>query len=294
VFCFDKDTAGYKAAWRALEVSLDLVSDQKTIGFLFMPGTQDPDEYVRESGPEAFMKFANQPKALSELLVSELGRRTNPATAEGRAKLLHEARPLVARVQAPLLQLAIVKELAKRTGFSQVEVEAACGVKRPSTWRLGARAAFAAVPRRAPPSISRTLLKIVLQKPGWAAGLPVEQLPEEAEGTALRALCTAVDQGELPAGGLGTVLEYFRGGEHEPLFDEILGELAAENFDEGAMEAVFNDSLGRLRHLHLRQEIDVLNAKARASGLSREEEQRLAQLLSQKHRLIDSVRVKDL
>jgi DNA primase len=127
------------------------------------------------------------------------------------------------------------------------------------------------------------LLKILLQQPGWAPGLPMDAVLPDREGAALLALCAAVDHGELPAGGLGTVIEFFRGTDHEPLFDEVVGEIAAENFDESAMEAVFNDALARMRHAGLSQEIAALNAKERAEGLSADERRRLAQLLSQKH-----------
>jgi DNA primase len=283
VFCFDKDAAGYKAAWRSLEVSLEHVSDAKSVGFLFMEGTQDPDEYVRAHGAERFLAFANQPKPLSEFLVAELIRVANPSTAEGRARLLHEAKPLLGRVQAPLLRLAIVKELAKRSGFSQQEIESACGLRSAPQW-AGARRAPAAS-RRAPPSIARTLLKLLLQKPGWAPGLPLAHLPEDAEGLALRALCDAVDHGELPAVGFGGVLEFFRDSPHQTLFDEIAGELSAENFDESAMEPVFNDALEQLRRAGLSQEIAALNAKGRAGAMVLEDRLRLKALLAEKQRL---------
>ncbi|HTP63593.1 MAG TPA: DNA primase, partial [Burkholderiales bacterium] len=43
VFSFDGDSAGRKAAWRALEVSLPLATDAKPIRFLFLPAEHDPD-----------------------------------------------------------------------------------------------------------------------------------------------------------------------------------------------------------------------------------------------------------
>jgi DNA primase len=284
VFCFDKDAAGYKAAWRSLEVSVEHAADNKAIGFLFMDGRQDPDEYVREHGVERFRRFADQPKAMSEFMVSELVRQTNPTHAEGRARLLHEAKPLLSRLHAPLLRLAIVKELARRSGFSTGEIETACELRplpgaRPK-WSEGP-----ARPRRAPPSIARILLKIVLQKPGWAPGLPFDQLPADAEGAALRALCDAVDHGEVPAGNIATLIEFFRGSAHAALLDEIAIELEAENFDPSALEAVFNDALEQLQRVGLSREIAALNARAGSTGLNPEERQRLAQLLSSKQRL---------
>src|SRR5574343_1223978 len=37
VFCFDGDNAGRKAAWRALENSLEALADKKRLGFIFLP-----------------------------------------------------------------------------------------------------------------------------------------------------------------------------------------------------------------------------------------------------------------
>ena len=45
VFCFDGDSAGRKAAWKALEVSLPVLADGKSVAFLFLPAEDDPDTY---------------------------------------------------------------------------------------------------------------------------------------------------------------------------------------------------------------------------------------------------------
>jgi DNA primase len=54
VFCFDGDAAGRRAAWHALEVSLEALADHKAVRFLFLPAEHDPDSYVREFGHAAF------------------------------------------------------------------------------------------------------------------------------------------------------------------------------------------------------------------------------------------------
>src|SRR5207302_1635752 len=54
IFSFDGDSAGRRAATRALEASLAHATDTRTIRFLFLPSEHDPDSYVRELGPEAF------------------------------------------------------------------------------------------------------------------------------------------------------------------------------------------------------------------------------------------------
>ena len=50
VYCFDGDSAGRKAAWRALENSLEALPAQKSIGFVFLSAQDDPDSFVRDHG----------------------------------------------------------------------------------------------------------------------------------------------------------------------------------------------------------------------------------------------------
>jgi DNA primase len=50
VYCFDGDSAGRRAAWRALENSLGQLADDKQLRFLFLPQGEDPDTYVRQHG----------------------------------------------------------------------------------------------------------------------------------------------------------------------------------------------------------------------------------------------------
>jgi DNA primase len=280
VFCFDGDAAGRKAAWRALESSLEHLADNKSVGFLFLPPEDDPDSYVRSRGADSFRQLAERAVPLTDYLLRELRAGLDLGTAEGRSHLLHDAKPLLARIAAPMLRAQLTRSLAQSTRLAAVEVESLCGLK-PAVRTMP--------PRRLPgqrsaPSLGRVLLKILVQKPGWAPGLDPSLIPEGAEAATLRALCDAADHGELPASGMGPVLEYFRGSEHEPLITRILRELAGENFDEAAMEAVFNDALEQLRRTSLSQEIATLNAKERAEGLTAEERRQLAHLLLLKQR----------
>jgi DNA primase len=60
VFCFDGDAAGRKAAWRALENSLEVLPEQKSIGFVLLPEGEDPDSLVRQRGGEAFQRMIDR------------------------------------------------------------------------------------------------------------------------------------------------------------------------------------------------------------------------------------------
>ena len=152
VYCFDGDNAGRKAAWRALENSLEALPEQKSIGFVFLPDTEDPDSFVRKQGAEAFDRLITQAMPLSEFMLRELASHCDMTSAEGRARLVAEAKPLLKRLQTPLLRLQLVKRLAEASGFSQAEVERLCDLRpiaRPAPLRV----------QRQAPSLLRPLLR---------------------------------------------------------------------------------------------------------------------------------------
>ena len=124
---------------------------------------------------------------------------------------------------------------------------------------------------------------MLIKSPMLAARLPTELITKGVPETeALDALIAAVADGGLSGEGLGMVLEHFRGTPHESLISEILGELVDEEFDEESIEAVFADTVERLRQAGIRNEIEALNAKNKSVGLAAEEVRRLQQLLVQK------------
>ena len=286
VFCFDRDSAGDKAAWRAMEVSLEHLADNKNVEILQMDGRQDPDEYIREHGRDAFLGFARNATRLSEFMVRELERRSRPTTAEGRAQMIHEAKPLLQRVTAPVLRVQLTKAIARVAQLSQEEVEAACGLK---PLNFGRRAPPRSTHRPAARSIGHQLLENILHHPERAARLPLELIagdsPEEA---ALRAIAEAMDLGELPAAlnpsgtRVGLLLEHFRGSDHEGTLAQYTSALVSTDVDEEALEAEFNDALEQLRNAGLTNAIAALSYKERNGGLSTEERQHLAALLVQK------------
>ena len=64
--------------------------------------------------------------------------------------------------------------------------------------------------------------------------------------------------------------------------EACLERLVEQEFDEESVEAVFADTVERLRQAGIRGEIDALNAKNKSIGLAPDEVRRLQQLLAQK------------
>ena len=281
VFCFDGDSAGRKAAWRALENSLEALPEQKSIGFVFLPEEDDPDSFVRSKGSEAFEKFVAQALPLSEFLLRELASRCDMTSAEGRAKLVAEARPLLGRLQTPLLRLQLVKRLAEASGFSQQEVERLCDL------RSIAPPAPKRAPRRAP-SLLRQLLRLLLQKPELASRLPDAVLPaNSAESKAIERLCSTVRTcGESPP-TYAALIEKLRGSEEETMLREAAAEVMQEPWNDDSIDAEFDGAVERLLEGDRKRAFEKLQEKVNklgVSGLSGEEKQQYLQALADRRR----------
>ena len=164
VFCFDADQAGRRAAARALEVSLAKLADAKSVRFLFLPEGHDPDTFVRAHGVSAFEARVQQGVPLSEMLIQELRSRADDSTAEGRARLLHLAKPLVMQVSAPTLALMLRQRLASIAQVSVADVEELFEVRRAGPRH--ARPTRESRPRRAPATLTQWILQAVLHDPG--------------------------------------------------------------------------------------------------------------------------------
>ena len=280
VFCFDGDRAGRKAAWRALEASLDVLGDDKLVGFLFLPAEHDPDSFVRAEGADALRRLVSQPTTLTEFLLRELKTGVDLATAEGRARLVNDAKPFLIKLSAPLLRLQLIRIIAEAAALTATEVETQCGLKPPPRGRPAPPRNRA---RPAPHALERSLLLAVLRHPERAVRLPLDLLARNsAEGLALLAVAEAIEHATLPAGNLGQLLEYFRGSPHEEILAHLAGRVDADTDDEGEQETVFIDAIARLQAQSLTRQIDALNARARSGGLSTEERHQLTDLLSRK------------
>ena len=132
VFSFDGDAAGRRAAARALEASLPHASDTRTVRFLFLPPEHDPDSYVREAGAAAFEQLVLGAVPLSRQLIEAAAVGCDLETAEGRARLVAQARPLIAQLPPQgMLRGQIIDDLALRAHVAATELRASLAHGRP-------------------------------------------------------------------------------------------------------------------------------------------------------------------
>ena len=112
IFCFDGDSAGQKAAWRAMEIALPLLKEGRQIHFMFMPDGEDPDTYVQKHGREKFEDSSNY-VPLSNYLIDKFKQETNLDSREGMSQLIDGIMPLVSQLPVGALQELLLKDISK-------------------------------------------------------------------------------------------------------------------------------------------------------------------------------------
>jgi DNA primase len=122
VFSFDGDAAGRRAAGRALEASLPHATDTRSFRFLFLPPEHDPDSYIRAFGPQAFEACVQDAVPLSRQLIEHASQDCDLSSAEGRAKMLAQARPLWSALPDGALSRQLLAELARLSGLPTDEL----------------------------------------------------------------------------------------------------------------------------------------------------------------------------
>jgi len=88
VLCFDGDAAGSRAAARAMELALPLLTAERSLKFAALDAGEDPDSLVRKRGSAAFQAVLDAAQTPSDALYDMVRGSAGEATPEQRAALL--------------------------------------------------------------------------------------------------------------------------------------------------------------------------------------------------------------
>jgi len=271
IYAFDGDNAGRKAAWRALENTLEALQDGKEVRFLFLPEGEDPDSYIRTHGQAAFLGLLDHEAVpLSAFLIRELARDRRLDTQEGQAAFLKDAQPLLEKIAAPLLGTLIRRQIAERAHLQpdelgQIGLQANLPRRRPAV----------RPPHRPAPSKLRGLARILLMNPARAAEVDPRWLDSSDPMTASMRELTTWLAGLGPT-GLPALAEAARGSTLESLIDELMTDLLDKD-DNWDWNAEFDGAVRQLRDDWRRRRVHELAARPLAS-LNAEERAELTDL----------------
>lgn len=85
VLCFDGDTAGQRAASRAMERVLPILKPDHSVRFAFLPSEHDPDSLIKDEGAAAMQRVIDNAIGLFDMLWQEEAKNRNMNEPEAKA-----------------------------------------------------------------------------------------------------------------------------------------------------------------------------------------------------------------
>ncbi len=114
ILCFDGDSAGQKAANRAVETALPLLKPGYSLKFAFLPDGQDPDDLLNTHGREEMQAILKAARPLSEVLWQKEYLKEQWNTPERRAALEHNLLGLISEITDPTVKTHYTREIKSR------------------------------------------------------------------------------------------------------------------------------------------------------------------------------------
>lgn len=178
VFCFDGDAAGRAAAWKALQLVLPCLLEDRRVRFAFLPGGEDPDSYIRRVGADGFRATIQGSASVSEYFFTALWEQNASRSLDDRARLATVAKPLIEQIPTPIFREMMFEQLAQLVSSSPDVVKGGRAQRTAGRWK----AASKKDPMLPPPRIASlvfTIVAILLRDPNLAKQL--EAFSEHSE-----------------------------------------------------------------------------------------------------------------
>lgn len=154
ILCFDGDTAGQRAANRALERVLPILKPNHSIAFLQLPAKEDPDSLIQNQGKGAFANLLEHPQTLLDKIIATFWPQDGQSP-EMKAGALKTLKSLIGTITDSAIKDLYLQEINTRW-------QAARNAQRNT---LGQQQRFAYTPAaRVPFTASKPSLKVIANK----------------------------------------------------------------------------------------------------------------------------------
>jgi DNA primase len=113
---FDPDAAGANAAERSIQMLLD---ESLQVRVLELEGDLDPDEYVKQNGPDAYRARLEKAPAYFHWLADRARQKFDMHTVEGRMQAFKFVAPAIQRIADRLERFAVANDVADYLGVDE-------------------------------------------------------------------------------------------------------------------------------------------------------------------------------
>ena len=128
VYAYDGDAAGQNAMLRGVDILKEGGVDARV---LIIPGGDDPDEYIRKYGRDAFLKLRDSAITAVQFKIESMAKAQDLGTADGRQTFAKNACSLLASLD-PVERDRYVRLVSERSGIGVDVIRQQCGVAKPA------------------------------------------------------------------------------------------------------------------------------------------------------------------
>jgi len=278
IFCFDGDTAGRQAAWRALESSLAHLNSGLDASFIFLPEGHDPDSLVRKEGRPQFLERLKNAMPLNTFFIETLTHEKDNSTLAGKSQLVNAAKPYLLKMSDGPYKQLMLDELARLTRIEPHRIDQL--MKEHSTPNVQNEN------KHITRSPVRVAIALLLQHPELYAECESLVPPDMLDAQKQRVLKTLMQQvREHPAITTAQLVEAWR---DTPLF-EAISKLAAweHQVPDNALKNELIDIVYFLAKQNREKLVQHLIKKAHEKGLTEDERHSLQKMLQRRHQTFD-------
>jgi DNA primase len=114
ILCFDGDSAGQKAAYRALDIALPLLQPGHSLRFAFLPDGKDPDDLLRSDGADALKAVVDAAAPMVDVLWQRAMEMNDRSSPERKAAFEKDLRMQASLIQDDGVKRHYLDELSER------------------------------------------------------------------------------------------------------------------------------------------------------------------------------------
>jgi DNA primase len=113
---FDLDEAGLAASLKSIEITTELGLRPRVLSFA---GFKDPDEFIRNQGPEAVQEAKKNARSWLEFTIDTIIKKYNLSSIEEKSAAAQELVAFLARLADPIIQTEYGRLAAKKIGLDE-------------------------------------------------------------------------------------------------------------------------------------------------------------------------------
>jgi len=263
VIVYDADTAGVAAATRGIDALLEGGLD---VSLVSLPEGHDPDSFVRERGPEAFLELVENAEPFMDYRLRLLSEGGSFGSISAKRRAIASLAETLSRIGDEIKRSLAVKELSEKLSMDERMIYRAV-----EDYRKRRRFTHGEPPGGRPsgdegPPAERELLRVMLGDSSSIGAISGKVDVSDFTHGPYRRIADAIFKAHSEGRDVNAASVIDMCG--DPGLTDLISKLAAEGFDPEQEDRIISDSLVAMRVSSISREIDELKSRIREAERS--------------------------